>query len=74
MAVGADRRRIALTANAAVFVNFLSYLGLTPLYAEVAHDLHVSAAGFGQYFLVQGLINVLLQVHVGVLADRFADC
>jgi predicted MFS family arabinose efflux permease len=71
MAVAADRRRIALTANAAVFVNFLSYLGLTPLYAEVAHDLHVSAAGFGQYFLVQGLINVLLQVPVGVLADRY---
>jgi predicted MFS family arabinose efflux permease len=71
MTAGADRRRIALTANAAVFVNFLSYLGLTPLYAEVAHDLHLSSAGFGQYFLVQGLINVLLQVPIGVLADRY---
>jgi predicted MFS family arabinose efflux permease len=71
MAIDADRRRIALTANAAVFVNFISYLGLTPLYAEVAHDLHVGAAGFGQYFLVQGLINVVLQVPVGVLADRY---
>lgn len=71
MATSAERRRIALTANAAVFVNFISYLGLTPLYAEVAHDLHVGAAGFGQYFLVLGLINVLLQVPVGVLADRY---
>jgi MFS family permease len=68
---GTDRRRIAITANAAVFVNFLSYLGLTPLYAEVARDLHLSAAGFGEFFLVQGLINVVLQVPVGVLADRY---
>jgi MFS family permease len=68
---GAGRRRIAITANAAVFVNFLSYLGLTPLYAEVARDLHVGAAGFGEFFLVQGLINVVLQVPVGVLADRY---
>jgi MFS family permease len=66
-----DRLRIVVTANAAVFVNFIAYLGLTPLYAEVAHDLHVSAAGFGEYFLVQGLINVVLQVPVGVLADRY---
>ena len=66
-----DRRRIALTANAAVFVNFLSYLGLTPLYAQVAHDLGVGAAGFGQFFLVQGVVSVALQVPVGVLADRY---
>ena len=66
-----DRRRVALTANAAVFVNFLSYLGLTPLYAQVAHDLGVGAAGFGQFFLVQGAVNVVLQVPVGVLADRY---
>jgi len=66
-----DRRRIVLTANAAVFVNFLSYLGLTPLYPQVAHDLHVGAAGFGQYFLVQGLVSVTLQLPVGVLADRY---
>ncbi|MDQ6877988.1 MAG: MFS transporter [Candidatus Dormibacteraeota bacterium] len=68
---GADRRQIAITANAAVFVNFLSYLGLTPLYAQVARDLHVGASGFGQFFLVQGLINVVLQVPVGVMADRY---
>jgi len=68
---GADRRQIAITANAAVLVNFLSYLGLTPLYAEVARDLHMGASGFGQFFLIQGLINVLLQVPVGVLADRY---
>jgi len=67
----AERRRIALTANAAVFVNFLAYLGLTPIYAQVAHDLGVGAAGFGQFFLIQGLISVFLQVPVGVLADRF---
>lgn len=66
-----DRRRIALTANAAVFVNFLSYLGLTPLYAQVAHDLGVGAAGFGEFFIVQGLVSVALQVPVGVLADRY---
>ncbi len=71
LSTDSDRRRIAITANTAVFVNFLSYLGLTPLYAEVAHDLHVGAAGFGEYFLVQGLINVVLQVPVGVLADRY---
>jgi predicted MFS family arabinose efflux permease len=67
----ADRGRIALTANAAVFANFLSYLGLTPLYAQIAHDLGGGAAGFGQFFLVQGLVNVALQVPVGVLADRY---
>jgi len=67
----AERRRIALTANAAVFVNFLAYLGLTPIYAQVAHDLGVGAAGFGQFFLIQGLISVVLQVPVGVLADRY---
>jgi predicted MFS family arabinose efflux permease len=67
----AARRQIAITANAAVFVNFIAYLGLTPLYAEVASDLNVGAAGFGQYFLIQGLINVILQVPVGVLADRY---
>jgi predicted MFS family arabinose efflux permease len=66
-----DRRRIVLTANAAVFVNFLSYLGLTPLYPQVAHDLNVGAAGFGSYFLVQGLVSVALQLPVGVLADRY---
>jgi MFS transporter, FSR family, fosmidomycin resistance protein len=67
----AERRRIALTANAAVFVNFLAYLGLTPIYAQVAQDLGVGAAGFGQFFLIQGLISVVLQVPVGVLADRY---
>src|SRR4029078_10509336 len=38
---------------------------------QVAHDLGVGAAGFGQFFLIQGLISVVLQVPVGVLADRF---
>jgi predicted MFS family arabinose efflux permease len=69
--LAASRRRIAITVNATVFVNFLAFLGLTPLYAQVAHDLGTDAFTFGQYFLIQGLINVLLQIPVGTLADRY---
>lgn len=58
------------TAAAALFANFLTWLGLTPLYPDVARDLHVGADGLGIYFVVQGAINVGLQLPVGVFADR----
>jgi MFS family permease len=58
------------TATAAVFANFLSTFGLVPLYPEVAHDLGLRADAFGAFFLIQGGLNVLLQLPVGVVADR----
>jgi MFS transporter, DHA1 family, multidrug resistance protein len=71
MGTGAVRRRITITVHAAVFVYFVGLLGLTPLYAQVARDLRMDAASFGGYFLATGVINVALQIPVGVLADRY---
>jgi MFS family permease len=61
---------VLVTAAAALFANFLTWLGLTPLYPDVARDLHVGADGLGVYFVIQGAINVGLQLPVGVIADR----
>ncbi len=57
-------------ASAAVFANFAALLGLTPLYPDVARDLKLGPDAFSAFFLVQGVINVILQLPVGVLADR----
>lgn len=58
------------TATAAVFANFLATFGLVPLYPQIAHDLGLSADRFGAFFLIQGGLNVVLQLPVGVVADR----
>lgn len=57
-------------ASGAVFANFAALLGLTPLYPDVARDLKLGPDAFSAFFLVQGVINVILQLPVGVLADR----
>jgi MFS family permease len=53
-----------------VLTNFIGLFGLTPLYPEVARDLHIGPDAFGGYFLIQGAISTLLQLPVGLLSDR----
>lgn len=65
-----DRRRVMLTMGATLFANFIALLGLTPLYPTVAKDLGLGPDGFGLYLAIQGAVNVVLQVPVGVLADK----
>jgi predicted MFS family arabinose efflux permease len=65
-----DRLKIMATAGAAVSANFAALVGLTPLYPEIARDLRLGPDAFGTFFVVQGLINVSLQLPIGVLADR----
>jgi MFS family permease len=48
----------------------LALLGLTPLYPTVAHDLALGPDAFSIYFAIQGGVNLLLQIPVGVIADR----
>lgn len=66
----AARRRVMVTVAASLFANFLALLGLTPLYADVSRDLGLGPDTFGIYFAIQGAINVILQLPVGVIADR----
>jgi MFS family permease len=65
-----DRRRVLATAGAIVFVNFVASLGLTPLYPSVAHDLALGPDSLGVYLFIGSAANALLQLPVGVLADR----
>lgn len=58
-------------ALATVGTNFIGLFGLTPLYPEVTHDLHVTADVFGGFVLVQGAISTLIQIPAGSLSDRF---
>jgi MFS family permease len=58
-------------ALATVMTNFIGLFGLTPLYPEVARDLHVTADIFGGFFLLQGAVSTLLQLPAGLLSDRF---
>jgi MFS family permease len=64
------RRRVLWTVAAALFANSLALLGLTPLYPVVARDLWLGPDSFSIYFAIQGAINVILQIPVGVVADR----
>ncbi|MEP7105172.1 MAG: MFS transporter, partial [Chloroflexota bacterium] len=66
-----DRRRVLVTASACVFLNFLAFAGLTPLFPEVAHDLGLGVDSLGLYFGVSAGVAALLQIPVGVVADRF---
>ncbi len=66
----AARRRVLVTAASAAFANFLAFLGLTPLYPSVAHDLGLAVDSLGVYFGISSAVGVVLQVPVGVLADR----
>src|SRR2546423_14112923 len=66
-----DRRRVLATASACVFLNFLAFSGLTPLFPEVARDLGLGVDSLGLYFSVSSAVAALLQIPVGVLADRF---
>jgi MFS family permease len=58
-------------ALATVGINFVGLFGLTPLYPEVTHDLHVAADVFGAFVLMQGAISTLMQIPAGLLSDRF---
>ncbi len=66
-----DRRRVLATASACVFLNFLAFSGLTPLFPEVARDLGLGVDSLGLYFSVSAGVAAVLQIPVGVLADRF---
>ncbi len=66
----AERRRVLATASACVFANFLAFLGLTPLFPNVAHDLGLGPDTLGAYFGVSAVVSAVLQIPVGVLADR----
>src|SRR5438067_408043 len=65
-----DRRRVLATAAACVFLNFLAFSGLTPLFPEVAHDLGLGVDTLGLYFAVSAAVSAALQIPVGVVADR----
>lgn len=58
-------------ALATVMTNFIGLFGLTPLYPEVARDLHLTADIFGGFLLMQGAVSTLLQLPAGLLSDRF---
>jgi MFS transporter, DHA1 family, multidrug resistance protein len=64
------RRRVLLTASAATFANFLAFLGLSPLYPNVAHDLGLRVDSLGIYFGVSSAVGALFQIPAGVIADR----
>jgi YNFM family putative membrane transporter len=66
-----ERRRVLTTAAACVFVNFLAFAGLTPLFPEVARDLGLGVDSLGLYFAVSAGMAAILQIPVGVVADRF---
>ena len=66
-----DRRRVLATASACVFLNFLAFSGLTPLFPEVARDLGLRVDSLGLFFGVSAGVAALLQIPVGVVADRF---
>ena len=66
-----DRRRVLATAAGCVFLNFLAFAGLTPLYPEVAHDLGMGVDNLALFFTVSALVTAALQIPVGVFADRF---
>lgn len=65
-----NQRRVLAIATAALFVNFLVMNGLTPLYPTVARDLGMGVDSFSIFITLQGAINVVLQLPVGVVADR----
>src|SRR5437588_62635 len=65
-----DRRRVLATAAACVFLNFLAFSGLTPLFPEVARDLGLGVDTLGLYFAVSAAVSAVLQIPVGVVADR----
>ena len=50
-------------------MNFLAVFALTPLFPEVARDLHLGPDGFGALFLLQTGISLVLQLPAGLLAD-----
>ena len=64
------RRRLLATATACAFVNFIAFLGLTPLYPEVARDLGLRIDSLGLFFAISSVAGAALQIPVGVLADR----
>ncbi len=66
-----DRRRVLATASGCVFLNFLAFAGLTPLFPEVAHDLGLGIDSLGLYFTISAGVAAVLQIPVGVFADRF---
>jgi len=66
-----DRRRVLATAAACLFLNFLAFAGLTPLFPEVARDLGLGIDSLGLFFAVSATVAAVLQIPVGVFADRF---
>lgn len=64
------RRRLLATATACAFVNFIAFLGLTPLYPEVARDLGLRIDSLGLFFAISSIVGAALQIPIGVLADR----
>lgn len=65
------RRRLLATATACAFVNFVAFLGLTPLYPDVARDLGLGVDSLGLYFAISSVVGAVMQIPVGVVADRF---
>ncbi|HEX6350427.1 MAG TPA: MFS transporter [Candidatus Dormibacteraeota bacterium] len=66
-----DRRRVLVTSSACVFLNFLAFAGLTPLFPEVAHDLGLGVDSLGLFFALSAAVAAVLQIPVGVFADRW---
>lgn len=68
--IQAERRRVLFTGVGSTFVMFLCYLGLTPLYPTVASDLHTGPDGLGLLIGLSSLVSAVLQIPIGVLADK----
>src|SRR5438093_11925706 len=65
------KRRVLIAATSSWFVISVCYLGLAPIYPDIARDLHDRADVFGALLGVSLLVGAALQVPIGILADRF---
>lgn len=65
------RRRVLVTAIAGAVVNVLCITALTPLFPDVARDLHLGPDGLGFIVGISSLMSVLFQLPVGIAVDRF---
>lgn len=58
------------TGFLAIFVTYICFQNLTPLYPTVARDLGVDAGSLGALVGIASVVSLLLQVPLGVAGDR----
>jgi len=72
--VGLDRRgqsRVLAAAISSWTLMAVGILGITPVYPDIARDLGLKADSFGALLGIATLTAGVLQIPMGVLADRF---